>query len=472
MAVTNAGAGTRAAAGGGIKPAQVAGTFYPADPEALRGQVDQAVRDAFASSVRPKAMIVPHAGYGYSAPIAATGYRTIAAQRGQIKRVVLLGPPHRMPVDGVAVPTYDSFATPLGKVRVDREAISKLIHLPYVHLQDEPFAREHCLEVQLPFLQRVLGDVAIVPMLVGRSQPEQIATVIDLLWGGPETLILVSSDLSHYENDAAARKLDSHATTAIETLRPDLLDRPHACGRHAIRGLLVSARNRMMRATAIDVRNSSQTIGTPDRVVGYGTYLFEEPTQAQLPPPQRSFMLQLARQVIELGVRNGSMPSIQVKNVPPPLRATRASFVTVTLDGKLRGCIGSTQPQRALVDDVALNAYKAAFQDRRFKPLTEAELPQIGLSVSVLSCQAPIPADSEAALLQQLRPHVDGLVLRDEKLKKGALFLPHVWSGIPDPKIFVRRLKEKAGLPADHWSPEMRAWRFIAEHIEPERHAA
>ena len=463
--------GASAPASGGIKPPEVAGHFYPADADELRSQVDQSVREAFASSVRPKAMILPHAGYGYSAPIAAVGYRALLPQRGQIKRVVLLGPPHRMPVDGVALPAYDHFATPLGNVRIDRAAIDTLLDLPFVKIQNEPFAREHCLEVQLPFIQRVLGDVAVVPMLVGRSQPEQIATVIDRLWGGPETLVLVSSDLSHYENDENARKLDTHATSAIETLRPDLLKQPHACGRHAIRGLLVSARSRMMRATALDVRNSSQTIGKPDRVVGYGTYLFEEAEQAQLPAPQRAFLLELARQVIALGVRNGSAPTIQVNNVPPPLRSTRAAFVTVTLDGKLRGCIGSVQPQRALVDDVATNAYKAAFEDKRFAPLTPAELPKIGVSVSVLSCQAPIVMESEADLLAQLRPRVDGLVIRDEKLKKGALFLPHVWEGIAKPENFLRRLKEKAGLPADHWSPDFKAWRFIAEHIEPDRRA-
>ncbi len=144
----------------------------------------------------------------------------------------------------------------------------------------------------------------------------------------------------------------------------------------------------------------------------------------------------------------------------------------MTLDGRLRGCIGSVQPQRALVDDVAINAYKAAFEDRRFGPLTPAELPKIGVSVSVLSCQAPIAMASEEELLGQLRPHVDGLVIRDEALRKGALFLPHVWEGIPRPETFLRRLKEKAGLAADHWSPDFRAWRFIAEHIEPERRAA
>jgi hypothetical protein len=220
------------------------------------------------------------------------------------------------------------------------------------------------------------------------------------------------------------------------------------------------------------VRNSSQTIGKPDRVVGYGTYLFEEADQARLPAPQRDFLLRLAREVIALGVRNGKAPSVKVENTPPPLRATRGAFVTVTLDDKLRGCIGSVQPQRALVDDVVANAYKAAFEDKRFKPLTEAELPNIDVSISVLSSQAPIEAANEADLLAQLRPHVDGLVIRDEGLKRSALFLPHVWSGIPDPVRFLARLREKAGLPPGHWSPEFRAYRFIAEDIAAEKSAA
>jgi len=450
----------------GVKPAEVAGHFYPGDAAQLRRDIDQALRDANSTAIRPKAMIVPHAGYGYSAPIAAGGYRAILMRRTEIRRVVLLGPAHRVPVEGIAVPAYESFATPLGTVPVDREAIARIRDLPAVSVRNEPFAREHCLEVQLPFLQQTLENFTIVPILVGRSQPEQVAAVIDALWGGPETLILVSSDLSHYYDDPTARELDGKATAAIEMLRPDLLEQPHACGRHAIRGLLVAARNRFMRATALDVRNSSQTIGKPDRVVGYGTYLFEDAEQAKLPPPQRDFLLRLAREVIALGVKNGRAPSVQVDNAPPPLRANRGAFVTVTLDGKLRGCIGSVQAQRALVDDVVLNAYKAAFEDKRFKPLTEAELPQIDVSIAVLSTQAPIESASEAELLAQLRPHVDGLVIRDEGLKRSALFLPHVWSGIPDPERFLARLREKAGLPAGHWSPQFKAFRFIAENIE------
>jgi pyruvate formate lyase activating enzyme len=456
----------------GVKPADVAGHFYPADAAELRREIDRTVRDANSTAIRPKAMIVPHAGYGYSAPIAAGGYRAIMMRRAEIRRVVLLGPAHRVPVEGIAVPDYDSFATPLGPVPVDRDAIARIRDLPAVAQRNEPFAGEHCLEVQLPFLQQTLENFSIVPMLVGRSQPEQVAAVIDALWGGPETLILVSSDLSHYHDDPTARELDGNATAAIETLRPDLLEQPHACGRHAIRGLLVSARNRFMRATALDVRNSSQTIGKPDRVVGYGTYLFEEADQARLPAPQRDFLLRLAREVIALGVRNGKAPIVKVENTPPPLRATRGAFVTVTLDAKLRGCIGSVQPQRALVDDVVANAYKAAFEDKRFKPLTEAELPKIDVSIAVLSSQAPIEAANEADLLAQLRPHVDGLVIRDEGLKRSALFLPHVWSGIPDPARFLARLREKAGLPTGHWSPEFRAYRFIAEDIAAEKSAA
>jgi MEMO1 family protein len=457
---------------GGVKAAEVAGHFYPGDATQLRREVDQAVREANATAIRPKAMIVPHAGYGYSAPIAASGYRAIMMRRAEIRRVVLLGPAHRMPVDGIAVPAYDTFATPLGFVPVDRAAIARIVDLPAVRQRNEPFAGEHSLEVHLPFLQHVLEDFAIVPMLVGCSDPKQVAAVIDALWGGPETLILVSSDLSHFHDDTTACELDSRTTAAIEMLKPEMLEQPHACGRHAIRGLLVSARSRFMRATALDVRNSSQTIGKPDRVVGYGTYLFEDADQARLPAPQRDFLLRLARGVIALGVRNKQAPIVKVENTPPPLRANRAAFVTVTLDDKLRGCIGSVQPQRALLDDVVANAYKAAFEDKRFAPLAESELPDIGVSISILSTQAPIAASNEAELIARLRPHVDGLVIRDEGLNRGALFLPHVWSGLPDPARFLARLREKAGLPAGHWSPEFRVNRFVTEDFASDTIAA
>jgi MEMO1 family protein len=223
----------------------------------------------------PKAMIVPHAGLVYSGPIAATAYRRLEGSRGAIERVVLLGPSHRVGFYGLALSSAGGFETPLGTVRVDGEAAKAVSHLPQVTVLDEAHAMEHSLEVQLPFLQEALGDFSLVPIAVGDASPGEVAEVIDALWGGPETLILISSDLSHYHDYATARALDEETSRNIEALRPEAILYGHACGRNPINGLLVSARRRGMTGETIDLRSSGDTAGPRDQVVGYGAYVFE-----------------------------------------------------------------------------------------------------------------------------------------------------------------------------------------------------
>jgi AmmeMemoRadiSam system protein B len=255
------------------KPA-VAGTFYPGDPRALersvRGYVDEAASPGGAA---PKALIAPHAGFVYSGPIAGSAYARIAPLRGTIETVVLLGPAHRVPVRGLAVPSCDAFDTPLGRIALDRDAIERVLKLPAVVVSDEAHAWEHSLEVQLPFLQELLGEFRLVPLVVGDATPGEVADVLDELWGGPETLIVVSSDLSHYYDYATARTMDAETTRAIEDLQPDAIDYEQACGRIPIQGLLLAARQRGLQACAVDVRNSGDTAGPRDRVVGYGAYV-------------------------------------------------------------------------------------------------------------------------------------------------------------------------------------------------------
>lgn len=259
-----------------VRRAAVAGTFYPADPEELRKMVHGYLEKAEATGPLPKAMIAPHAGYIYSGPIAATAYKRAIGARGRIKRVVLLGPAHRVGFEGIALSSVESFATPLGHVPVDKEAVRAIAGLRNVFVLDEAHAREHSLEVHLPFLQEVLGDFALVPLAVGDAEPDDVARVLDALWGGHETLIIVSSDLSHYHDYVTARALDLATSRAIEALRPEDIEYEHACGRRPINGLLVAARQRGMRAKAIDVRSSGDTAGARDEVVGYGAYIFEE----------------------------------------------------------------------------------------------------------------------------------------------------------------------------------------------------
>jgi hypothetical protein len=253
----------------------VAGTFYPADADGLRRALDVAFDDARPACVdgRPKAVIAPHAGYVYSGPVAATAYALLRPLRESVERVVLLGPSHRVPVEGVAVCSADLLATPLGTVRVDAAGREAVIGLPGVRVWDEPHAREHSLEVHLPFLSVVLGDVEVLPLAVGRAPADQVAGVLDAVWGGPETLVVVSTDLSHYHPYEEARARDRATADAVEEGRHEAIGPYDACGAFPLRGLLVAAAGRRMRPRAIDLRNSGDTAGPRDQVVGYGAFV-------------------------------------------------------------------------------------------------------------------------------------------------------------------------------------------------------
>ena len=258
-----------------VRRPAVAGMFYPANPGELRALIREYLDSVEATGPAPKAMIAPHAGYIYSGPVAATVYKRLAGARGRITRVILLGPAHRVPFPGLALSAARAFATPLGPVPVDQEALAEIAHLPQVVLLEEAHDREHSLEVHLPFLQEVLGEFTLVPLAVGEARPEEVAEVLDRLWGGPETLIVISSDLSHYHDYATARTRDEATTRAIENLRFEDIQYGDACGRNPINGLLATARRRHMRAETIDLRNSGDTAGTREQVVGYGAYVFD-----------------------------------------------------------------------------------------------------------------------------------------------------------------------------------------------------
>jgi AmmeMemoRadiSam system protein B len=251
----------------------VAGLFYPDDANELRGQVRAFLRDIPADGPRPKAIIAPHAGYIYSGPVAARAYARLRPWADSIRRVVLLGPSHRVALRGLAVPSVDTFTTPLGTVPLDRAAIDNLRDLPYVRVFDQAHALEHSLEVHLPFLQELLSAFRLVPIVVGDAAPQETAGVLERLWGGDETLIVVSSDLSHYHDYATAQRRDATTSRAIEQLNYEAIDYDDACGRAPVSGLLYLARKRGLHVTTLDLRNSGDTAGPRDRVVGYGAYI-------------------------------------------------------------------------------------------------------------------------------------------------------------------------------------------------------
>ena len=256
------------------RPPAVAGMFYPGDPATLARDVDDALAVARTpAGPAPKALIAPHAGYVYSGPVAASAYAALEPVRATIRRVVLLGPCHRVAVRGLALPSADAFDTPLGRVPVDRDAIALLAGLPQVVVSGAAHAQEHSLEVQLPFLQRVLREFSIVPLVVGDATADEVAEVLDRLWGGPETPILVSSDLSHYHRYEDAARIDRATAGAILRLDP-ALDHEQACGATPIAGLVTVARRRGLAAKLLDLRNSGDTAGDRRRVVGYAAFAF------------------------------------------------------------------------------------------------------------------------------------------------------------------------------------------------------
>ncbi|MGZ8153874.1 MAG: AmmeMemoRadiSam system protein B [Burkholderiales bacterium] len=260
----------------GVRPAAVAGLFYPSEPQSLARAVSDLLAGAESKAAAvPKALIAPHAGYVYSGPIAAHAYARLSPARAIVKRVVLLGPTHRVAVRGLAVPAAQAFATPLGTVALDRAAIEAIRAMPQVVMSDDAHALEHSLEVHLPFLQAVLDDFTLVPLAVGHATPQEVAAVIEALWGGPETLIVVSSDLSHYLRYSEAQAIDRETCEAVLALRTDI-DHEQACGATPVAGLALAARMKNMKPELLDLRNSGDTAGDKSRVVGYASFAFYE----------------------------------------------------------------------------------------------------------------------------------------------------------------------------------------------------
>ena len=256
-----------------IRIPAVAGLFYPANAHQLTQQVQHLLAGVNPYDIKPKALIVPHAGYQYSGAIAAAAYASLHSIASMIKRVVLLGPTHRVAVYGLALPGVDIFETPLGSVKLDTEAARAIAHLPQVTINEEAHTWEHSLEVQLPFLQSVLGEFTLLPLAVGMASAEAVAEVLDYLWGGEETLIVISSDLSHYLPYATAQRVDGETVQSILQLQQPI-DHDRACGGTPISGLIIAAQQHHLTPHLLDLRNSGDTAGTHGQVVGYAAIAF------------------------------------------------------------------------------------------------------------------------------------------------------------------------------------------------------
>ncbi len=340
---------------------------------------------------------------------------------------------------------------------------AELAQAPGLIVDPRPFAGEHSLEMHLIMLQAMLpAPFEIVPILVGDADPDGVAEALRRVWGGPETVVAVSSDLSHFLDQRSAASIDADTARRLETLDAAPLDGRRACGFLAVRAALEIAAERDMRVSGLHLATSADAGAEASRVVGYGAFAFEYAASARLAEADRERLLSACMSALRMATQTGrKAPRLSFDAGPPSFSPWRATFATLSENERLRGCIGSLEPSRRLIDDALANTTRAAFSDPRFPPLKESELAGLRLDISILSHPRPIPAASETELAAAIEPDRDGLILSIGKRR--ALFLPSVWRHLPDAREFVRHLLAKAGFPPNRWPEGLEARRFRVE---------
>ncbi len=442
---------TYASPGQDIRPPAVAGRFYPGEPEALRKTVRALLTDARRndSPEKIRALVSPHAGYVFSGIVAAAGYRGVPPST---KTVILLGPSHHVPIDRPSIPDVMAYQTPMGEVRL-AELARTLRESPLFRCVPRAHEREHSLEVQLPFLQTVLNDFEIVPILTNRADPQTLAGIL-----APhideDTMIVASSDLSHYYSYDTAVSLDRICINAITGPTFSDMALCEACGKEAVLTLMHISKIKGWDSTLIDYKNSGDTAGDKRRVVGYASIAFldrkERTTEMQdhISAGDRKALLRLARSAIKARLEKGA--KVQRPELSSPvLLEERGCFVTLHKNGQLRGCIGTIEPVSPLVECVEQNAQNAAFHDPRFPSLSREEFSEIDIEVSVLTVPKPLTFKDGEGLKGQLEPMVHGVIL--SRGRHRSTFLPQVWKQLPDKEAFLEHLCLKGGMSAKAW---------------------
>lgn len=461
-----------------VREAAVAGQFYPADSSALREQVLSYVRAETPPTESVRMLISPHAGYPFSGPVAGIGY---AAIDRDVRTVILIGPPHRYPVKSMSLPEVDAYETPLGRVELDKDVTAKLRESPLVGSTPRAHAMEHCLEVQIPFIQVLLPEAKIVPLLAGGVDPKAAAELL-LPLIDDKTLLVCSSDFSHFHDHEKARRLDRRSIETIMSGDEDGFI--EACGEKPIRIVMHLAERMGLEPRLLDARDSYETAPPaykdPGRVVGYASIVYlpsdvadstgnrstskdsvgagEPDAAVALSDEDRRYLLRLARKSLVAAVHN--QPPPEPADVSENLRKECGCFVTLTSGGRLRGCIGYIEGVKPLYRAVIDNARNAALRDHRFPPVKPGEPDEITVEISVLTPPEPLEYESPDDLLRKLQAGKDGIILR--KGPHQSTYLPQVWEQLPDKKEFLQRLSRKAGMPPDGWkSAEVKRYRAI-----------
>jgi AmmeMemoRadiSam system protein B/AmmeMemoRadiSam system protein A len=425
-----------------IRTPAAAGRYYPSSPEDLKSVVETYCDQALNLELENvHGLVCPHAGYIFSGPTAGCGFTQLS---NIYDTVILIGPSHHVWFAGASIPEYTHYQTPLGLVKVSEKAESLKEESVFTTVP-EAHTREHCLEVQLPFLQCILTDFEIVPIVLGTVDPQKVASALSPLID-EKTLVIASSDLSHYHPYEEACTLDKICCEAVPALDFEKVQSCDACGIQAIMTLMWLAEERGWQGTLLDYRNSGDTAGGKDQVVGYMAVAFHG-SHSLLNAEEQQYLLSLARQTLEQYLQDGSLPEVDESELPRTLTVTKACFVTLNKYGMLRGCIGNLNAQDNLYKAIMENAVNAAVKDPRFKPVTYGELSEITIEISVLSSPEKIFYDDDNDLLRQIEGK--GVIISAGFNR--ATYLPQVWEQLPFPEEFISQLCLKAGLPADFW---------------------
>ena len=452
------------------KNANFAGSFYPEIPDELTNLLNSyKIEDKI--DYKSKAIIVPHAGVYYSGYSAMAGYQRLDAN----ENIFIIAPSHHHNFNNIALPEYTYFDTPLGSLEVNNRLIKDIASRFPCILNNDVFENEHSIEVQLPFIQNVFcpqrqsaidfvkglkkmgRKPKIVPILVGNCDYRLISDLISTYW--ENSSFVISSDLSHFYSYKECQQIDTYTATIIETGKLDFFQPQQACGLIGIKGLVDFANNNECSLMRAMMYNSGDVSKDTSRVVGYGSwFLYTDTTNDYIERFYSKYIMQAAKASILAGI-NGE--EFIPEKIPPVLTQYGASFVTLKLNGQLRGCIGSVYPTKPLILDLIDNAKNAAFQDPRFEPLTPQEFVNLEVSVSILSSIERINFKDERDLLSKIYPY--GIIIAERERR--AVYLPVVWEQLPDREVFLKSLKEKAGLPPDYFSRTLEAYKFEATII-------
>ena len=449
-----------------------AGSFYPATSDELNQLLNSYKEEK--ANYKSKAIIVPHAGYMYSGHCAMAGFQHFEPS----ENIFIIAPSHHETFTNIAMPEYTYFDTPLGSIEVNNRLIKEIASKYPCIVSNVPFEQEHAIEVQLPFLQNLIypqkqnaidfvkslkkigHKIRLVPILTSRCDYKLIADIITEYW--ENSSFIISSDLSHYYTQEQCRQIDNYTAAIIETGKLDCMQVEQACGFVGIKGLMEFANNNDCSLIRVETYNSGDVTGEADKVVGYGSwFLYSGSRNEYIERFYRKYIFDIVRESIVHAI---NQEEFIPEHVPPVMREYGASFVTIKLNGQLRGCIGSIYPTKPLISDLIDNTKNAGFQDPRFLPLTIEELENIEISVSILSSIERIKFKDEKDLLSKINPY--GIIIAEGE--KRAVYLPIVWEQLPDREVFLNSLKEKAGLPPNYFSKTLEAYKFTATYITEE----